>query len=64
MDRFGENFIMTGAEFALRVQNGSSEILPAKCPFGLHEANHTGSIRLDSKKTKRFLKNIDFIEGG
>ena len=55
---------MTGAEFALRVQNGSSEILPAKCPFGLHEANHTGSIRLDSKEAKRFLKNIDFIDGG
>ena len=63
-DRFGENSIMTGAQFALRVQNGSSEISPAKCPFGLHEANHTGPIRLDSKKAKRFLKNIDFIEGG
>ena len=63
-DRFGENSIMTGAQFALRVQNGSSEISPAKCPFGLHEANHTGPIRLDSKKAKRFLKNIDCIEGG
>ena len=62
-DRFGENSIMTGAQFALRVQNGSSEISPAKCPFGLHEANHTGPIRLDSKKAKRFLKNIDCIEG-
>ena len=63
-DRFGENSIMTGAQFALRVQNGSSEISPAKCPFGLHEANHTRPIRLDSKKAKRFLKNIDCIEGG
>ena len=63
-DRFGENSIMTGAQFALRVQNGSSEISPAKCPFGLHEANHTGPIRLDSKKAKRFLKNIDCIERG
>jgi hypothetical protein len=57
-DRFGKNAIMTGAQFALKVQNGSFGISRAKCPFGLHEANPAGPIRLDSKKANRFLKNM------
>ncbi|MBK27999.1 MAG: hypothetical protein CMO77_04120 [Verrucomicrobiales bacterium] len=60
-DRFGKNAIMTGTQFALKMQNGSSRIMRSKCPFGPREASQAGPIRFDSKKVDRFLKNMGYL---
>jgi hypothetical protein len=56
--RFGENAIMTGAQFALKKQNDFFKASPSKCPFGPREANPADPIKLDPQKAKRYIKNM------
>jgi hypothetical protein len=56
--RFGENAIMTGAQFALKKQNDFFKASPPKCPFGPREANPPAPIKLDPRKAKRYIKNL------
>ena len=56
--RFGENTVMTGAQFALKKQNDFFEVPPAKCPFGPREASPAGPVRIDPKKARHYLKNM------
>ncbi|GIT06042.1 MAG: hypothetical protein CM1200mP29_14530 [Verrucomicrobiota bacterium] len=56
--RFGENAIMTGAQFALKKQNDFFDVPPAKCPFGPREATLTEPVKLNPKEAKRYLKTL------
>ena len=56
--RFGENAIITGAQFALKKQNDFFEVPPAKCPFGPREATLTEPVKLNPKEAKRYLKTL------
>ncbi len=56
--RFGQNAIMTGAQFALKKQNDFFNLPPAKCPFGPREAMLKKPLKLNPKVAKRYLKNL------
>ena len=56
--RFGENAIMTGAQFALKKQNNFFDVPQVKCPFGPREATLTESVKLNPKEAKRYLKTL------
>jgi len=56
--RFGENAIMTGAQFALKKQNDFFNLPPAKCPFGPREATLKKPLKQNPKVAKRCLKSF------